>query len=169
MSFSAQVPIVSLLLLLTAAACGVSPAPTSLPADLPTPTGPLDLSLSVLPGQASPGKVELALTLANDGEEPVYLAICGPWEVHQEGDPDRPVWLGICEVDYLGHQVAPGAIFSGTLQAELDIGRYRARTWAFGDCTLAPPQEVSAQEINYGAFGDCAVAQEVTSAPIVIE
>jgi hypothetical protein len=125
--------------------------------------------LEVLPGHASPGQVELALTLTNNGDQPVYLPICGPWEVYQEGDPGGTVWMGICEVDHLGHQVDPGAIFADALQMELDAGHYRARVGVYGDCSLGPPVEVSAQEINYGAFADCPVSQDVTSAPIVIE
>jgi hypothetical protein len=171
--------ILALLLLWTVAACGTSPAPTTVSGDLPSPTGATtdlstpskqpDLSLSVLPANGSAGKLDLALTLRNDGEDPVYLGICGPWQIYPEGDPDRPVWLGICEVDYLGHRVGPRDVFEGTLRAQLDAGTYRARVLTFGDCTLGPPQEVSAEETNYGAFGDCAVTHEVTSAPIIVE
>ena len=169
MKLDPRIPVVSFFFLLTVAACGVSPAPTSVPADLPTPSGPLNVSLSALPGRTSPGQVELALTLRNDGDQPVYLPICGPWEVYHEGDPGRTVWMGICEVDHLGHEVVPGGVFADTLQVELDAGSYRARIQAYGDCTLGSPQEVSEQETNYGAFADCLVTQEVTSAAIVIE
>lgn len=63
-----------------------------------------------------------------------------------EGDPDRPVWFLDNEIDCLVHEVASGAVLTGSLQAELDPGRYRARTRAFGDCSLGQPREVSAEE-----------------------
>jgi hypothetical protein len=144
-----------------------SPPPTATKAlTLPGPTVwmPLDVWLSTDADQyPSSGDGALDLTLTNQSQEPVYLPVCGPWEVVTPDDPDRPVWGVECEIDYLGHQVKPGGVFTDRLSVQLPPGSYGVQTRVYSDCELGEPKEISATETYYGEFGACAHGQEVGS------
>ena len=109
------------------------------------------------------GEVTVLLALTNHGAGPLYLRICGPWEVVNPAEPDRPVWTVACEIDYLGHRVEAGASFTDSLSVRLLPGIYSVQTPAYSDCTLGEPKRISARETYYGNFSDCARRQTVTS------
>lgn len=142
-------------------ACGAPTAqPTPAAADRP------DLAL-IAYYRASPDQVQLTFT--NRGATPVYLPVCGPWEIVSAGDPDRPVWFIACEIDYLGYRVEPGESLVDALGVDLDPGNYQARTSVFGECELGEPKSISPQETYYGEFGACAVQQEVMSPTFIVQ
>ena len=114
------------------------------------------------------GEVTVLLALTNHGAGPLYLRICGPWEMVNPADPDRPVWTIECEIDYLGHRVEAGASFTDRLSARLESGAYRVQTLAYSDCMLGKPKRISAHETYYGDFGDCARRQRVASPPFEV-
>jgi hypothetical protein len=157
----------ALLLGLQVACAGPTPTTVSQPAS--TPAGPLSVILSIdaVPGTA--GTTEMAFTLANHGQQDLYVPICGPWEIYRDEDPERPSWFLACEIDYLGHRIREGDTWRDRLVVKLEPGTYHARTQVYGDCTLGAPQEYSPREINYGDFDDCAVRQEAVSPAFVVQ
>ncbi len=112
---------------------------------------------------------EVNLTLANLGHEAVYLPVCGPWEIFDVKDPERPVWLLVCEVDFLGYRVEPGETFTDTVATELGPGIYQARTQAYAGCTLDEAKTLSRAETYYGEFSDCAMRKVIVSPPFDVE
>lgn len=153
------------------------PIPTSwTPASTPTSESPqtslpspmeegksLDVTLATDAGSYPASGAEVHLTLTNNTPQPIYLPICGPWEIIHPGDPDRPTWGVECEIDYLGYKVEPGQVFADRLSLELPPGSYQAQTMVYADCTLGQPKTISARETYYGEFADCASWQGVTS------
>jgi hypothetical protein len=115
------------------------------------------------------GAVTLHLTLTNQITSPIYLPVCGPWEVIDPHDPERPVWDILCEIDYLGRRVAPGGAFTDSVSASLKPGVYSVRTRWYGDCTLGEPKSIGPGDTYYGEFGDCATRAIVGSHEIVID
>ncbi|HYN86902.1 MAG TPA: hypothetical protein VER55_00160 [Ardenticatenaceae bacterium] len=115
-----------------------------------------------------PTRTQIGLNLTNQGDESVYLPICGPWEVIRPEEPDAPVWFNLCEVDYLGPEVEPGDTFTGTLELELEPGSYQGRIDVYATCTLEEPQIISESETYYGDFQDCIHHVEVLSAPFQV-
>ena len=152
-------------------ACSDAPTatPTTEPAAPPAASGPLVVTLTSDAGHYSSSEANIRLTASNDGGEPVYLPVCGPWEIIPAGDPDRPAWSLECEIDYLGYELLPGQDLAGDARLQLQPATYRARIRVYGDCTLGEPKEIDASEIYYGEFGDCAIGQEVLSAAFVAE
>jgi hypothetical protein len=157
------------LVLLVLAACDGPATPTAEPTVAHSPSGPLDVALTTDASRYPPAETEIHLILTNNGGMPIYLPVCGPWEIIPVEDPDRPAWSLDCEIDYLGHKVDPGQIFADGLQVNLQQGTYQARIWVYGDCALGEPKEIDANETYYGEFGDCAIAEEAVSAPFAIE
>ena len=112
---------------------------------------------------------KLQLTAVNNSSDAIYLPICGPWEIISVEDPDRPVWAGICEVDFLGHELVPGEEFVDTLLVSLPAGTYQARVRAFGQCNLKEPDLLSDTETFYGPFDACGISQQDFSPKFEVE
>lgn len=138
------------------AAAETSPTMTEYAVGTPTATPRPPVTLVTDAPRYAPGEVTLHLTLTNHITEPIYLPICGPWEVVRPADPDRPVWYTACEIDYLGYRVEPGGVFSDSLTVSLDPGHYQVRTRWHGGCTLGEPKPIGPRETHYGDFDDCA-------------
>jgi hypothetical protein len=143
-------------------ACG-GPAPTAVPAPQSTPTGPLNLALSLEAVPAAGGSTQLSFGVANHGAQDVYLAYCGTWVIYRDEDPEQPAWSLPCDINYLGNRVRPGGTWRDRLTVQLAPGTYHARALAYGDCTLGAPREYSPREVDYGSFDACAVQQEIVS------
>ena len=115
---------------------------------------------------------EIQVGFTNDSPGPVYLAICGPWEIARPGDPDRPVWDILCEIDYLGHRIEAGSMLTSSLSLErtmIEPGTYVVQGYAYADCALGEPYRIDANETNYGKFGDCQTRMPVQSPPFTME
>ena len=124
-----------------------------------------DVTLATDAGSYPASGAEVHVTLTNNTSQPIYLPICGPWEIIHPGDPDRPPWGVECEIDYLGYKVEPGEVFADRLSLDLPPGSYQAQTMFYADCTLGQPKTISARETYYGEFADCASWQGVSSSP----
>jgi hypothetical protein len=164
---AAVIPILALALL----ACGGAPtqAPTTGP-DEPQPDGQLlAISLASDSERYAASNRKIQLTAINNGSEPVYLPICGPWEIVPIEDPERAVWAGICEVDFLGHELLPGEELVDTLKVQLAPGAYQARVWTYGQCNLEEPEVINSMETNYGAFSACDISQQTLSPQFVVK
>jgi hypothetical protein len=143
-----------------------SPSPTATIAPaLPSPVSgtPVDVWLSTDADRYPADGVVLHLTLTNQSQQPVYLPVCGPWEIVRPDDPDRPAWGVACEVDYLGYEVKSGAVFTDQLSVKLPPGSYGVQTRVYSDCQLGEPKRISSRETYYGDFGACARWQQVAS------
>jgi len=141
-----------------------SPTPTLGPPFAPTPSGPLNVTLTTDASSYSAASLNIHLTLLNNDEQPVYLAICEPWQILPE-DEQQPVIMVLCEYDCLGHKVDPGSALADSVQWNLEPGRYRIQARAYGDCTLST---ASPLESCFGGFNECAVSQEIFSGPFDI-
>ena len=152
-------------------ACGGAPTtiPTAEPAAPPPASGPLNVTLTTDAGSYPSSEAKIRLTAINDGGEPVYLPVCGPWEIIPVDDPAHPAWCCECEIDLLSYELPPGQDMAGDVRLQLRPGAYRARIRVYGDCTLSEPKEIDGNEIYYGEFSDCAIEQEVVSAAFVAE
>jgi hypothetical protein len=112
---------------------------------------------------------EIQIRAINNGTEPIYMPICGPWQIVPVQDPERLVWAGICEVDFLGHQLLPGEELVDTLQAELKPGTYQARVRVYGQCSLEEPEPISSSETFYGPFDACRISDLIHSPQFVVQ
>jgi hypothetical protein len=149
------------------AECGAR-TPTPEPTATPTPTSLLEVTLTTDSDHYGRAEAELQLTVTNHGDGPVYLPICGPWDIIR-ADSHESVWFIECEIDYLGHEIDPGESFSGSLKPHLDPGSYRARTEIYGECSLGEPKTISARETYYGEFSACTIREEIVSEPFRVE
>lgn len=164
---AAVIPILALALL----ACGGAPtrAPTAVP-DEPQPDPRLlAVSLASDSEHYAATNRKIQLTAINNGSEAVYLPICGPWQIFPIEDPGRTVWAGICEVDFLGHELLPGEEFVDKLEVQLSPGTYQASVWAYGQCNLEEPELISSTETRYGVPNTCDISQKILSSQFVVE
>jgi hypothetical protein len=153
-------------LALLVASCALQPAKILPTTDAGADTDSLTLTATVNPDSTS--LVAIHLDLTNSRNEVVYLPVCGPWEI-LGADDLRPDWFVTCEIDYLGHRVAPNSTFSDELLLGLEPGTYQARTQVYSQCKLGEPKTISATETFYGEFVKCAVHELVVSPPFVID
>jgi hypothetical protein len=153
------------------AACQVT-APVQNPAAVITmtvlPAAVLNVDLRANADRYTTPEPAIQLTLKNRDSEPIYLPICGPWQIIRTNAPDRPAWGLVCEIDYLGHKVEAGQTFTGTVRAKLSPGAFQAGVHVYGRCRLGRPQVISAAETTYGEFGACATQQRVLSTPFTV-
>jgi hypothetical protein len=153
------------------AACQVT-APVQNPAAVITmtvlPAAVLEVDLRANADRYTAPEAAILLTLKNRDSEPIYLPICGPWQIIRTNAPDRPAWGLACEIDYLGHKVEAGQTFTGTVRAKLSPGAYQANVRVYGRCHMGQPQVISASETNYGEFGACPAQQRVFSNPFTV-
>ena len=167
---------IGLVVMALVSSCAVVPArrPATVAPAITAPSGPPGLQVSLRTAAATYTTTSDAIQVifANDSTETVYLAICGPWEIARPGEPDRPVWDILCEIDYLGHKVEPGGVFTRSLSLErmtIEPGAYIVQGNVYADCTLGEPYQIDANETNYGAFGDCMTRVRIESPSFTIE
>lgn len=142
------------------------PPPRATAKASPPPT--LEVTLTTDSDHYEPSKAEIHVTLANHGDEAVYLSICGPWRIVR-ADTLAMFWTIECEIDYLGHKVEPDKSFSSSVSLYLDEGSYRVQTDVYGNCSLDDSQPISTKETYYGEFSDCAIREVISSEPFGAE
>jgi len=150
----------------SAPATATTTRPTELPSPSPTQEAEpqaLGIEIATDASRYPSSGATLQISLSNNSDRVVYLPVCGPWEVASAGDPTEPVWLIVCEIDYLGHRIEPGQVLADSLSLELEAGAYQVQTMVYADCQLGEPREISARETYYGEFSACAIWQQVAS------
>lgn len=147
-------------------ACG-TPTPTTELSPLPPPSGPLDVTLFTDANSYSASHAEIQLRLTNRGDTPVYLPACEPFQVFYADD--QVVETIECVFDYLQHKIEPGDTFVASLPRRLKPGTYRVRVQIYGACNLGTPQVSDTADTLYGQLYECAVAQEIITAPFDVE
>lgn len=156
----------TLFTILLLVACGV-PTPTAELSPLPTPSGPLDVTLFTDASNYSASDAEIQLLLTNRGDTPVYLPACESFQVlYADGQVVESV---DCVLDYLRYKIEPGDTFVMSLPKRPDPGTYRLRVQVYGACNLGTPQVSDTAYTLYGQLNECAVEQEIITAPVDVE
>lgn len=153
-----------ILSVLAAASLLAACAPVPGPSPAPTLSGPLTLSLTTDADSYRASTGEIQVTLTNAGSEPVYLAVCEPLSL-VEADTLNPVWITLCEIDYLGHKIEAGGSFVDRVLPNAEPGAYRIQTTVHAHCTLGEPVPIGPGQANYGSFRDCRLQQDIVSEP----
>jgi hypothetical protein len=148
-------------------ACG-APTPTAELSPLPTPSGPLAIILFTDADSYSSSDTEIQLLLTNKGDTAVYLPACEPWQVLY-ADSNKAVEAIECVLDYLQHKIEPGETLVTSLPKRPEPGTYRVRAQVYGACNLGTPQISDGAITLYGQLYECAVVQEIITAPFDVE